>query len=65
MPSVAAALPRAGQAGGAAAEAAEVTAGAQQDAELTAVHRAVAEAEHEAARAGYEVPAPNGASDSR
>ena len=65
MPSVAAALPRAGQAGGAAAEAAEVTAGAQEDAELTAVHRAVAEAEHEAARAGYEVPAPNGASDSR
>ncbi len=57
MPSVAAALPRAGQAGGAAAEAAEVTAGAQQDAELTAAHRAVAEAEHEAARAGYEVPA--------
>ena len=76
--SAAAALPRAGQADGAAAEAAEVKMAAQQDAELTAVHRAVAEAEHEAARAGYEVPqasgpseppetspAPNGAVDSR
>ncbi len=51
-----AALKRAGQADGAAAGAAEVKMAAQQDAELTAVHRAVAEAEHEAARAGYEVP---------
>jgi regulator of protease activity HflC (stomatin/prohibitin superfamily) len=76
--SAAAALKRAGRADGAAAEAAEVKMAAQQDAELTAVHRAVAEAEHEAARAGYEVPqasgpseppetspAPNGVVDSR
>ncbi|MGH3069492.1 MAG: SPFH domain-containing protein [Streptosporangiaceae bacterium] len=55
----AAALPRAGQAAGAAADAAGVKA-VKQDAELTAVHRAVAQAEQEAARAGYEVPPANG-----
>jgi regulator of protease activity HflC (stomatin/prohibitin superfamily) len=54
------ALPRAGQAARAAADAAGVTAAAKEDAELTAVHRAVAEAEQEAARAGYEVPPANG-----
>jgi regulator of protease activity HflC (stomatin/prohibitin superfamily) len=56
----AAALPPAGQVDRAAADAAGVKAAAKQDAELTAVHRAVAEAEQEAARAGYEVPPANG-----
>jgi hypothetical protein len=56
----AAALPPAGQADRTAADAAAVKAAAKQDAELTAVHRAVAEAEQEAARAGYEVPPANG-----
>jgi regulator of protease activity HflC (stomatin/prohibitin superfamily) len=56
----AAALPQAGQAARAAADPAGVKAAAKQDAELTAVHRAVAEAEQEAARAGYEVPPANG-----
>jgi regulator of protease activity HflC (stomatin/prohibitin superfamily) len=56
----AAALPRAGQAARAAVDAAGVKAAAKEDAELTAVHRAVAEAEQEAARAGYEVPPANG-----
>jgi regulator of protease activity HflC (stomatin/prohibitin superfamily) len=54
------ALPQAGQADRAAADAAGVKAAAKQDAELTAVHRAVAEAEQEAARAGYEIPPANG-----